>query len=65
MDNNTHTDPSADALIVENLHVAVDGKEILKGVNLTIRKGEVHALMGPQRVGQVDPGECPHGPPAL
>lgn len=33
-------------LEIENLHVAVEGKQILKGVNLTIRAGEVHALMG-------------------
>lgn len=32
--------------IVEDLHVAVEGKEILKGVDLRIAKGEVHALMG-------------------
>jgi Fe-S cluster assembly ATP-binding protein len=31
---------------IENLHVEVEGKEILKGVNLTINVGEVHALMG-------------------
>lgn len=33
-------------LSIENLHVCVDDKEILKGVNLTINAGEVHALMG-------------------
>jgi Fe-S cluster assembly ATP-binding protein len=33
-------------LRINDLHVAVDGKEILKGVNLTINAGEVHALMG-------------------
>lgn len=33
-------------LQIENLHVAVEGKEILKGVDLTIRAGETHALMG-------------------
>src|SRR5690349_7971023 len=31
---------------IENLHVAVDGKEILRGVDLVVRAGEVHALMG-------------------
>jgi len=31
---------------IENLHVAVDGKEILRGVDLLVRSGEVHALMG-------------------
>jgi len=31
---------------IEDLHVAVGGKEVVKGVNLTIRSGEVHALMG-------------------
>lgn len=36
----------APLLKIEDLHVEVDGKEILKGVDLTIGKGEVHALMG-------------------
>ncbi len=33
-------------LEIRNLHVSVDGKPILKGVNLVIRQGEIHALMG-------------------
>jgi Fe-S cluster assembly ATP-binding protein len=39
-------------LEIRNLHVAVEGKPILKGVNLVVRKGEVHALMGPNGSGK-------------
>ena len=37
---------------IKNLHATVDGKEILKGVDLTIRPGEVHAIMGPNGAGK-------------
>ena len=39
-------------LKIENLHVNVDGKEILKGLNLEIGTGEVHAIMGPNGSGK-------------
>lgn len=39
-------------LEIRNLHASVDGKEILKGLNLTVRSGEVHALMGPNGSGK-------------
>ncbi len=42
----------ADMLTVKDLHASVEGKEILKGLNLTVGKGEIHVLLGPNGSGK-------------
>ena len=34
-------------LKIDDLHVSIDGKEIIKGLDLTIEQGKIHAIMGP------------------
>jgi Fe-S cluster assembly ATP-binding protein len=52
-------------LEIRNLHVRADEKEILKGVDLTVGKGEIHALMGPNGSGKSTLANAVMGHPSL
>ena len=43
---------NAALFVVDGLHVSVEGKEIVKGLDLTIQRGEIHAIMGPNASGK-------------
>jgi Fe-S cluster assembly ATP-binding protein len=51
-------------LEIKNLHASVNGKEILKGINLSVRAGEVHAVMGPNGSGKSTLAQVLAGHPA-
>ena len=52
-------------LDIKNLHAGIEGKEILKGINLTVNRGETHAIMGPNGSGKSTLSEVLAGNPAF
>lgn len=55
--------PDRNSLIIEDLHAGIKGKKIIKGLNLTISPGEIHALMGPNGSGKSTLSNCLAGHP--
>jgi Fe-S cluster assembly ATP-binding protein len=51
-------------LEIRNLYAGIDGKEILKGINLTVKRGEIHAIMGPNGSGKSTLAKVLAGHPA-
>ncbi|MEE6427303.1 Fe-S cluster assembly ATPase SufC [Staphylococcus aureus] len=54
----------ASTLEIKDLHVSIEDKEILKGVNLTINTDEIHAIMGPNGTGKSTLSSAIMGPPS-
>ncbi len=53
-----------DTLIIRDLRAGIEGREILRGINLTVRKGEIHAIMGPNGSGKSTLGLVVMGHPS-
>ncbi|MDE2991745.1 MAG: Fe-S cluster assembly ATPase SufC [Chloroflexota bacterium] len=60
-----HNGSGADALVIDDLHVTVNDMPILKGIDLHVPKGEVHALMGPNGSGKSTLANTLMGHPAF
>ncbi|MGC8479056.1 MAG: Fe-S cluster assembly ATPase SufC [Candidatus Micrarchaeia archaeon] len=52
-------------LEIKNLHIEIDGKEVVKGVNLSINEGEMHVIMGPNGSGKTTLAKAIMGHPQL
>src|SRR5205085_490688 len=51
-ENRATTPEMGEGLVIRDLRVSVEGREILKGVSIAVKQGEVHALMGPNGSGK-------------
>jgi Fe-S cluster assembly ATP-binding protein len=52
IEKTTEAKPGEPLLVVENLHAGIAGRDILKGISVTVRRGEIHAIMGPNGSGK-------------